>query len=439
HKMASRNRTALFKKYRIALRDVEKRSLSSSEPSTSGYGGSGSGPVIELSTAPFLQHGHKYTPLSTDDADKNRGDAVTIGLPPAWVDISEEIVTNMQRARSKIAVLAKTYAKALMPTFGDTTADQQAIKELTHEITHLLKRSEQMLQKLSGRGLSEDANVQKNVQRSLATDLQALSMEFRKQQQAYLQRLRQQKDGSDEVDIGMNLNDPKTRYEDDEFFDEAFSTQQLARIKKTEVLTAEREREIIQIVESVNQLQQIMKDLSTLVIDQCVSVDDNWVGQSEPKIHGQRQRPGDSTGLLSAAAHQQWKRRVSSLRPTGTPQEVATNASRVLQWAQGPVVQSLRAFQPLGQVGLDDVTSQSYVGNVDQWPNWPRVEYLDAITKVTGQLCLLGGDPCESIAGIGGPSLRSRQSAYQMPRELRRGLLHWRHKLARAQGEASGA
>lgn len=192
--MATRNRTALFKKYRDALRDVKKPSSSSeASTSTSGYGGKG--PVIQLSTAPFLQqHAHNYTPLSTDDADTNRGDAVVIGLPPAWVDISEEIATNMQRARSKIAVLTKSYAKALMPTFGDTTADQHAIEELTQEITRLLKRSEQMLQKLSGQGLSEDANVQKNVQRSLATDLQALSMEFRKQQNAYLQRLRQQKD-----------------------------------------------------------------------------------------------------------------------------------------------------------------------------------------------------------------------------------------------------
>lgn len=271
--MATRNRTALFKKYRDALRDVKKPSSSSeASTSTSGYGGKG--PVIQLSTAPFLQqHAHNYTPLSTDDADTNRGDAVVIGLPPAWVDISEEIATNMQRARSKIAVLTKSYAKALMPTFGDTTADQHAIEELTQEITRLLKRSEQMLQKLSGQGLSEDANVQKNVQRSLATDLQALSMEFRKQQNAYLQRLRQQKDGSDEVDMGMHLNGPKTRYEDDQSFDSGFSTQQLARMKKTEVLTAEREREILQIVESVNQLQQIMKDLSTLVIDQGTIVD----------------------------------------------------------------------------------------------------------------------------------------------------------------------
>jgi len=189
------------------------------------------------------------------------------------LDISEEIATNMQRARSKISTLVKTYAKALMPTFGDTISDQHAIEELTQEITHLLKRSEQMLQQLSGHGRSEDASVQKNVQRSLATDLQSLSMEFRKQQKAYLQRLQQLQDGPDGVDIGIDLNGQKSRHDEDDFFDLGFNEQQLARMKKSEALTAEREREILQIVESVNELQQIMKDLSSLVIDQGTIVD----------------------------------------------------------------------------------------------------------------------------------------------------------------------
>ncbi|XP_066320563.1 syntaxin-43-like [Miscanthus floridulus] len=83
----------------------------------------------------------------------------------------------MQRARTKMAELAKAHAKALMPSFGDGRDDQRAIEVLTHEVTDLLKRSEKRL--LSMKDSSEDSNVRKNVQRSLATDLQNLSMEFR--------------------------------------------------------------------------------------------------------------------------------------------------------------------------------------------------------------------------------------------------------------------
>ncbi|MBA0573660.1 hypothetical protein Golob_000924, partial [Gossypium lobatum] len=173
--------------------------------------------------------------------------AVTVGLPPAWVDVSEEIAANVQRARTKMAELAKAHAKALMPSFGDGKEDQRIIESLTHEITNLLRKSEKRLQKLSASGPSEDSNVRKNVQRQLATDLQNQSMELRKKQSTYLKRLRQQTEGQDGVDLEMNINGNRSYAENDDLDD--------------------------MVVESVNELAQIMKDLSVLVIDQGTIVD----------------------------------------------------------------------------------------------------------------------------------------------------------------------
>ncbi|KAJ9681805.1 hypothetical protein PVL29_017940 [Vitis rotundifolia] len=270
--MASRNRTLLYRKYRDALKSVRvpvSSSLSSSVPSTS----SGGGPVIELVSTSLLNPNRSYAPLSTEDPGNSSKGALTVGLPPAWVDVSEEISANVQRARTKMAELVKAHAKALMPSFGDGKEDQHRIESLTQEITDLLKKSEKRLQKLSSTGPSEDSNVRKNVQRSLATDLQNLSMELRKKQSSYLKRLRQQKEGQDGVDLEMNLNGNKSIREDDEFSDLGFNEHQMAKLKKNEAFTAEREREIQQVVESVNELAQIMKDLSVLVIDQGTIVD----------------------------------------------------------------------------------------------------------------------------------------------------------------------
>jgi syntaxin 16 len=47
----------------------------------------------------------------------------------------------------------------------------------------------------------------------------------------------------------------------------------MSKIKKSEEVSVEREKEIQQVVESVNDLAQIMKDLSALVIDQGTIVD----------------------------------------------------------------------------------------------------------------------------------------------------------------------
>lgn len=80
------------------------------------------------------------------------------------MDVSEEISANVQRARTKMAELAKAHAKALMPSFGDGKEEQRAIETLTHEITNLIKKSERQLQRLSATGPSEDSGVRKNVQ-----------------------------------------------------------------------------------------------------------------------------------------------------------------------------------------------------------------------------------------------------------------------------------
>ncbi|KAK1430030.1 hypothetical protein QVD17_12490 [Tagetes erecta] len=264
--MATRNRTPLFRKYRDALKSVRA-------PSTLGSS-SGGGPVIELANVGPFKQNRNYAPLSTDDpgTSSNTG-ALTVGLPPAWVDVSDEISGNVQRARAKMADLAKAHAKALMPSFGDGKEDQHRIEALTHEITDLLRKSEKKLKKLSAGGISEDSNIRKNVQRSLATDLQSLSVELRKKQSTYLKRLQQQKEGPDGVDLEMNLNGKQSRRDDDEFDDLGFNEHQMAKLKKSEAFTVEREKEIQQVVESVNELAQIMKDLSVLVIDQGTIVD----------------------------------------------------------------------------------------------------------------------------------------------------------------------
>jgi syntaxin 16 len=230
----------------------------------------GVGPVIEMASTSLLNPNRSYAPISTEDPGTSSKGAITVGLPPAWVDVSEEISVNIQRARTKMAELGKAHAKALMPSFGDGKEDQHNIESLTQEITFLLKKSEKQLQRLSASGPSEDSNVRKNVQRSLATDLQLLSMELRKKQSTYLKRLRQQKE--DGMDLEMNLSRNRYRPEEDDFGD-MLNEHQMSKIKKSEEVSVEREKEIQQVVESVNDLAQIMKDLSALVIDQGTIVD----------------------------------------------------------------------------------------------------------------------------------------------------------------------
>ncbi|KAH9565011.1 hypothetical protein CY35_04G054900 [Sphagnum magellanicum] len=265
--MATRNHTALYRRYREALRNV--RPYAATGP------GGGS---IELVEAPLLNQGgpRGYNAIVSDDPDATsfRAGMTTMNLPPAWVDISDQVSADMQRAQGKMAELAKAHSRALMPTFDESSGEEHTIELLSREITKLLKKCEQRLQQLSkgAPGSEQDANIRKNVQRSLATDLQALSMDYRKQQKGYLQKLQRQREGQS-VDDGIGIGKQQIRQDEDDGFSQGFNVQQMAQLRQTEALSAEREKEITQIVESVNDLAQIMKDLSILVIDQGTIVD----------------------------------------------------------------------------------------------------------------------------------------------------------------------
>ncbi|KAL7598398.1 syntaxin-43 [Lactuca sativa] len=267
--MATRNRTFLFRRYRDALKSVR---VPSGCPAVSSSSDGGS--VIEMADGSLLKQNRSYAPLSTEDPGTSSVGTPMVGLPPAWVDVSEEIAANIRVARSKMAELSKAHVKALMPSFGDGREDQHRIEALTHEVTDLLKKSEKRLRKLSGAGCAEDSTVRKNVQRSLATDLQSLSMELRRNQSTYLKRLQQQKEGSDGVDLEMKLNGKHSSISEDDGYDDlGFNKHQMAKLKKSEAFTTERDREIQQVAASVNELAQIMKDLSVLVIDQGTIID----------------------------------------------------------------------------------------------------------------------------------------------------------------------
>ncbi|KAJ7973019.1 putative Syntaxin [Quillaja saponaria] len=220
-----------------------------------------------VSTSLFRTNRSSYAPLSTEDPGPSR-DEFTLGLPPVWVDDFEEVAANIQHAQNKMAELVKARAKALMPSFGDGKEDHFLVESLTQEVTDLLRMSEKRLKKLSASGSSEDSKVQKNVQ-----TFRTSQWTSGESSQHYLKRLRQQKEGYDEVDLGMNLNGNTFGLQDDGFSDMSLNEPQITKLKKNEQYSEEREREIEQVTKSVNELAQIMKDISVLVIDQGTIVD----------------------------------------------------------------------------------------------------------------------------------------------------------------------
>ncbi|KAH7863121.1 hypothetical protein Vadar_013548 [Vaccinium darrowii] len=62
--------------------------------------------------------------------------AVTVGLPPAWVDVSEEIAVNVQRVRTKMADERETHLQFSISGKPEGLSTSEVRDKLEHAITH---------------------------------------------------------------------------------------------------------------------------------------------------------------------------------------------------------------------------------------------------------------------------------------------------------------
>ncbi len=139
---------------------------------------------------------------------------IAAGLPPQYVDFKEEIRVEMAAIKRKMDGLKNLHSKAALTHFDDANTDEAEIEALTREITRLFKKCEVRLTRFGDEQSTSEADnkvgacckrvytlmgcgymgslppiqVKHNVQRTLALELQKLSITFRKQQKAHLNR-----------------------------------------------------------------------------------------------------------------------------------------------------------------------------------------------------------------------------------------------------------
>jgi len=190
-------------------------------------------------------------------------------LPPTWVDTSDEAKTLIAKLKDRIGVLRKAHQKRLRQVFkDDDVRGDQEIQSLSTSISALFRECEAKIHEIQTKGAdmgitNKDYGLRQNVQRSLATQLQQLSQQFRKHQKSYLDELQKRDKGTwgDEVDIenpNVNLTDMTD-----------------AQILATEqgINVNQRSEEISKIAKSITDLHTIFKELAVLVIDQGTILD----------------------------------------------------------------------------------------------------------------------------------------------------------------------
>jgi len=237
--MATRNKTAAYIRYRTGIR--------SHRPPRSPHSSENLGIVQP-------QDKHEFA----------------LSLPPAWVDTVEEVRHyNINNIKKKIEELTKLHKQHLL-RFDDRQDEQQEIEILTQEISRLFRDSEQKIKEIgksSGEKSHEDL-VKHNIQATMASELQDLSILFRKSQKNYLNRLRGKEGSKDlftiEKEEGGDI---------EESYDKGFTGGQMKLVNESLSVIDQRDKDIQNIETSIHDLAEIFKDLATLVIDQGTILD----------------------------------------------------------------------------------------------------------------------------------------------------------------------
>lgn len=200
-------------------------------------------------------------------------------IAPEWTHLLDEIqyeVTTIKRRMQELSQLQDKHATR--PDVFDDVEEEQEIEILTQEITQMFTRAKRGLQTINSK--SKDASdqerkVAKNVTTSLAISLQDLSVNFRKSQSSYLKRMKHR----EERVVGGEVKPTASMFGEEEeedpqvLYDKGFTRQQMSLVENSVAMIEEREKEITAIVQSISEINEMYRDLATMVVDQGTILD----------------------------------------------------------------------------------------------------------------------------------------------------------------------
>ena len=193
----------------------------------------------------------------------------TLSKQPSWVRDVDQVKESLSEIQRRMDDLQYMHASRLGSVFGKDLDDMEhRIESMTRQVTDHFRRAERILQKVgtaTRNAGGEEASIGANVQRSLAKQLQELSVNFRTSQRKYLAEVKTQKNGDvlGDAKFGIDLT------EEGDFF----TTQQVQVVDDLQDSIQSRDKEISKIAQSIEELGTIFKELAVLVIDQGTILD----------------------------------------------------------------------------------------------------------------------------------------------------------------------
>ena len=237
-------------------------------------------------------------------------------MPPSWYDTVEQTKDRISKIATKMNELEALHKKLLRPDFVEKSDDEVMMEVLGQEISKLIGMAHKNILSIKSYQFTTNSHLERklieNVVRGLIIILQEQTGSFRSEQNAYLKQINSLQEYTNEFFDSLNFNeDPQSKtsvetfdnflkptaspstsgynpsqlddLDNDERLDEYFqirpnsqkmSQRQLLQfeIDNTKMMEV-REKEVMGIVKSIVDLNQIYKELSHLVEEQGTILD----------------------------------------------------------------------------------------------------------------------------------------------------------------------
>lgn len=180
-------------------------------------------------------------------------------LPPLWVDIYDQILDDLKKLEDSVPILEKAQRQRLAITFGNTKPKDSEIRNHGDSISQLIRSVGQQLKELENHpGSDEDKLLRRNIAITLKQKLQAHTFKYKKLQTEYVNKLKNTEPG-----------DLMSNYHEDEIEGDETADQDLMHMN----VAAERNEAIVDLVTNIQELADIFKELSSLVLNQGTILD----------------------------------------------------------------------------------------------------------------------------------------------------------------------
>ena len=142
-----------------------------------------------------LETGEEHL-LDSRARDSGKSELELRSLSPPWVPLVERIKDSIAKMKEKLVSLHKLQQRRLLRVFDEDGGKGDIdVENASTAITNLLFQSERGIKELERYATQEERDVVLNVQKSLATQLSQVSVEFRKSQKHYMNEVRKRRPG----------------------------------------------------------------------------------------------------------------------------------------------------------------------------------------------------------------------------------------------------